>query len=163
RADVLDRIVSTVDNDETRYLIQGAFPRRVFHAATSGEHVAAAVLDFTDGACLGCLFPRPQISQARLIADETGIAVDRVERVLAENGSVTTEMLQPIGARLGVEVEGLAHLVGRSLREVYARELCGRLPTTRAVGVPAPTIAYASGLAGLLLAAEVVKTANAQL
>ena len=66
-------------------------------------------------------------------------------------------------ARLGVEVEELRHLVGRSLREVYARELCGRLPTTRAVGVPAPTIAYASGLAGLLLAAEVVKTANAQL
>lgn len=150
-------LVSTVDNDEARYQVQATFPRSLLHAATGGERVSVGVLDFTHGACLGCLFPRPQRSQAELIASESGLDLKLVSEVLAEEGAVTAEMLAPIADTLGVAVDTLGHLVGRSLREVYARELCGRLPISAQPGAPAATIAYASGLAGALLAAELVK------
>jgi molybdopterin/thiamine biosynthesis adenylyltransferase len=161
--DVLDRVVTTVDNDATRYEIQGTFPRRLFHAATSAETVAVAVLDGVDGACLGCLFPPPHTSQAELIARETGLPLPLVESTLATNGPVTNEMLPAIASRLGVAASSLVSLLGRSLREVYARDLCGRLPVAPGTDTPAATIAYASGLAGTLLAAELVKHADPQL
>ena len=155
-------IVSTVDNDETRYEIQGAMPRRVAHAATSGESVSAAMLDFSDGACLGCLFPRAQISRAAQIARETGLPEATVATVLNEDGAIEAQMLVPIAQRLDVTTASLDALIGRRFREVYARELCGRLPISASrPDAPAATIAYASGLAGALLAAELIRQPDA--
>jgi molybdopterin/thiamine biosynthesis adenylyltransferase len=153
-------LVCTVDNDEARYQAQATFPRALFHAATGGEHVSVGVLDFADGACLGCLFPRPSRSHAELIAGESGLDLGLVAKVLDEEGPVSDEMLVPIAERLKVGVDTLQHLVGRSLREVYARELCGRLSMSTQLGGPTATIAYVSGLAGTLLAAELAKDSD---
>jgi molybdopterin/thiamine biosynthesis adenylyltransferase len=153
-------IVSTVDNNEARYEAQAAFPRVMLHGATGGENVAVAALDFTNGACLGCLFPRPQYSHAERIAEESGLDLSLVARVLADDAPVTYSMVEVIAPRLGVEPGDLAHLIGRNLREVYAKDLCGRLPTGLGAGAPVATIAYASGLAGVLLAAELLKISD---
>lgn len=150
-------LVSTVDNDEARYQAQATFPNTLLHGATGGENVAVAALDFTRGACVGCLFPRGQRSQAELIAEETGLDLALVTRALRDDETVTPSMFGIIAQRMSVQPETLKHLVGRTLREVYVRELCGRLPAGRGPDAPAATIAYASGLAGALLAAEVVK------
>src|SRR5207248_3075833 len=101
--------------------------------------------------------PRAQRSQAELIAEETGLDLALVTRALRDDETVTLSMLGIIARRMSVQPESLEHLVGRTVREVYVRELCGRLPAGRAPGAPAATIAYASGIAGALLAAEVVK------
>jgi len=159
----IDTLVSTVDNNEARYQAQASFPRTLYHAATQAEHVSVGVFDFRRGACLGCLFPRGSRTQAQLIAEETGLDPTEVATVLAADGVLSAPMLEPIARRLGVARSTLEPLIGRNLREVYARELCGRLPIGATPGAPVATIAYASGLAGALLAAELVRDADPRL
>jgi molybdopterin/thiamine biosynthesis adenylyltransferase len=152
-------VLSTVDNNEARYQIQGTFPPRVLHAATSQEHVAVAVLDPVDGACLGCLFPRPARSQAELVALETGIPVNEVTAALQAGGVFTEEMVSQTASKLGIDESQLVGFVGQDFRRVYATEICGRLSstTTDPGGGVAPTVSYVSALAGILLAAEFAK------
>jgi len=157
---VLPIAISTVDNNEARYELQGTFPSLIFHGATSQEHLSAAALDPTNGACLGCLFPRRSVSSGQAISDETGIPVHLVEDALGPAGVMTREMLEPIAFRMGLPAEALHHLANRNFREVYATEICGRLTAPGIEPTAAPTVAYASGLAGLLLTAEMAKNST---
>jgi hypothetical protein len=152
--------ISTVDNNDARYQLQGHFPGRIFHAATSQENLSVAILDPAEGACLGCLFPRRTVSPSQAISDETGIPVLLVHQALGPSGMITREMLKPVALRMGLPEEALEHLIGRNFREVYAREICGRLTAAGIEPVVAPTVAYASGLAGAFLTAELVKNST---
>jgi molybdopterin/thiamine biosynthesis adenylyltransferase len=152
--------ISTVDNNNARYQIQGAFPRSVLHGATSQEIISAAVLDPLHGACLGCLFPQQQQSPAAEISQLTGIPEPLVAEALAQNGVISEEMLPPLAERLGVPTPDLAALIGRDFREAYAREICGRLGGFAAAPTIAPTVAYVSALAGCFLISELVKLSS---
>jgi len=154
--------ISTVDNDNARYQIQGTFPRSVLHGATSQEVISVAVLDPLHGACLGCLFPQHQQSPAAEISQQTGIPLDLVTDALAQNGAITENMLPPLAERLGVTPTLLAPLVGRDFREAYAREICGRLGGLVGTPTPAPTVAYVSALAGCFVTAELVKLSSSR-
>jgi molybdopterin/thiamine biosynthesis adenylyltransferase len=158
-----DVIVSTVDNDDARYQVQGSLPRLLLHGATTREVAAVAALDIAQGACLGCLFPRPTRSPAETIAAETGLQSATVAELLEGDGALTAEHLPPIAARLGVNIDSLHSLVGLPFRVAYARELCGRLRVGFQPNAPAPTVAYVSGLAGTLLAAELAKLSDPRL
>jgi molybdopterin/thiamine biosynthesis adenylyltransferase len=160
RADV---VISTVDNDEARYQVQGSLPRWVLHAATERERLSAAVLDIARDACLGCLFPRREQDLAQTIAEQTGIRLADVTFALETDGVATEAMIAPLAERLGENPSELRHMIGRNFREVYAREICGRLGPSLSPSSPAPTIAYVSGFAGVLLAAELAKISSSQL
>jgi hypothetical protein len=153
-------LLSTVDNDAARYQIQSTFPKLILHAATSQEHLAVGVLDALDGACLGCLFPRPRQSPADVIAEETGIPIDLVVQGLDNDGRFTAEMVAPTASKLGIAVSELEGIVGRDFRQVYATEICGRLGSRGPSGQVAPTVSYVSSLAGIILAAEFAKLSN---
>jgi hypothetical protein len=157
KGSVLDLIVSTVDNDQARYEIQGSLPQLVLHAATSNELVSTGVLDIADGACLACLFLRRGTDVAEQVSTETGIPIEDIVLALQSGGQVTESMLQPLAERLGTPIESIRSLVGRDFRVAYAQEICGRLRVPLHPDLPAPTIAYVSTFAGVLLAAELVK------
>jgi molybdopterin/thiamine biosynthesis adenylyltransferase len=153
-------VVSTVDNDMARYEIQGSFPRRLLHGATSQEKISVATIDALNGACLACLFPQRQQSPAAEISRQTGIPQELVADALATHGVVTDEMLRPLAERMGISPSELEPLVGIEFREAYAREICGRLGLTTDEATPTPTVAYVSALAGCLLAAEIVRAGS---
>jgi molybdopterin/thiamine biosynthesis adenylyltransferase len=153
-------VLSTVDNDDARYQIQGCFPRLVIHGATSQEHLAVAVLDASDGACLGCLFPRPQRSPVEVIAEETGVPSQLIAAALEPGGVFITEMVVPMAKRFKVDPSELKRFVGHDFRHVYAIEICGRLGSQHPASVGAPTVAYVSALTGILVAAELTKLSS---
>lgn len=160
---VADAVVSTVDNNDARYQIQGSFPRYLLHGATSQEIFSVASLDPLEGACLGCLFPQRARPPAIDISEQTGIPAERVAEVLETDGVIMEDMLPPLAARLRTGIETLSPLLGRSFREVYAKEICGRLGGGLGDASPSPTVAYVSALSGLLLLGELVKISSATL
>jgi molybdopterin/thiamine biosynthesis adenylyltransferase len=154
-------VLSTVDNDEARYQIQGSFPPLVIHGATSQEHLAVAVLDASNGACLGCLFPRRERSPVEVIAEETGLTSNVIGIALEPGGVFTAEMIGPMAKKFGVDAADLERFVGEDFRQVYATEICGRLGSPSPVGGGAATVAYVSTLAGILVAAQFAKQSHA--
>jgi hypothetical protein len=64
--------------------------------------------------------------------------------------------------RFGVDAADLQRLVGEDFRRVYAMEICGRLGASSPVSGGAPTVAYVSVLAGILVAAEFAKISDAR-
>jgi len=153
-------VLSTVDNDEARYQIQGSFPPLVIHGATSQEHLAVAVLDVSEGACLGCLFPRPERSPIDVVAEETGIPSSLIGAALEPGGVFTADMIAPMVRKFGVDAPDLERFVGEDFRQVYATEICGRLGSPSPVRGGAPTVAYVSTLAGILVAAQFAKLSD---
>ena len=158
-----DILLSTVDNNDARYQIQGSFPRQIVHGATERERLSIAVLDAVNTPCLGCLFPRRDRSPAEDIAHQTGIPFADIVSALDNDGVVTADMVVHLAEQMSVKPSELHHLIGRNFREAYATEICGRLGAPLSDSIPAPTASYVSALAGTLVVAELLKVGNAEL
>lgn len=162
RKQKLELVVSTVDESPPRFAIQSDLPRILLHGAT-GEHICTISRhDFLNGACLGCLFFEKTDSLSMRLSNETGLDVQRVEALLSD-AVVTVEDVTQIIAKTGLQVERLNAFVGKSFLELYAKEVCGMVTTQIGEEEIAASGSFISGLAGTLLAGELLKEREAGL
>jgi len=159
----LPLVISTVDNDQAREHIQSDLPREVLHGATHEQTFVISRHDFIHGACLGCLFFRKPKSYSEQIADETGIALGVVERVLETNGPFSAEHLATMVEKRGVVISKYSDSIGRPFKDVYAKEICGTLTINVNNKVEAATTSFVSVMPGILLTAEILKQAIPEL
>jgi hypothetical protein len=153
----LPLVVSTVDNNQAREHIQSDLPREILHGATHEQTFVISRHDFINGACLGCLFFRKPKTYSEQIADETGILLPEVERVLEAGGPFTVEHLMSMVERRGVLKDKYLKSIGRPFKEVYAREICGTLTVQVGDRSEAATASFVSSMPGILLMGEILK------
>jgi hypothetical protein len=87
--------------------------------------------------------------------------VDVVRPMLHNGAPVSVELMREIAGRLTVPVEPLLPFVGQPLRSLYQGAICGGVVFelrggSRALRVEVP-MAFQSAMAGIMLAAEIVK------
>jgi hypothetical protein len=166
----LDTVTICVDNVQDRVLVQGALPKKLFNAWTQQENLGVSRhTDFIAAPCLCCLyFPtsiKKSISQE--IADALNISEhERVIRTyLANHALVDQSLLTMICDRNNIPYEELIPFLGKPVQSFYAEVICGgvlmRLNPDIAgqfsTSMQVPT-AFESAFAGVLLAAEVIKS-----
>lgn len=154
--------VATVDNNNARIQIQSDLPRILFHGAT-GDNVGTIFrCNFLDDACLGCLFFEDQEPLSLTISRSTGLSLGEVEDILRKRTSLTTSHIERIQARTYLGSR-LSDLVGHSLEELYAREICGVMHINAGQKEIAGTVSFVSAIPGILLAGEILKTSIPEL
>jgi hypothetical protein len=160
-------LVSAVDNNRVRHVMQEALPNVIIEGSTSATTATVSVHTGVDQrTCLVCRHPDQASGLERVrpltleeAAAATGLRVDVVSTGLTDGGSAVTDALLQ-------QVRGSNPLAARVLeRERDAgADLCGALGTlreelgTREVPQEA-SVPFVSGFAGVQAAAEVVKLA----
>lgn len=167
----LDRVAVALDTARDRVAVQGALPRWIVNAWTQEGDLGVSRHGFADGKpCLACLYlPAGSVKdEDDRIAEELGIpeAQPEVRRMLQTSEPVTEVFVERIAAALGVPPEPLQPFAGQPLRSFYQHALCGgvvfRLTDgSRPVGATVP-MAFQSALAGVMLAADLVKHARGE-
>ncbi|MGD9929330.1 MAG: E2 ligase fold family C protein [Mangrovibacterium sp.] len=163
-----------IDNANDRIGIQSSLPQVIFNAFTEDGVIGISRhLDFINEPCLACSYIPTSKKKNRTeeIAEECGIPdkVDLVKDYYNYNAAVnevipnyTVSLLQEIANRKGIPSEKLEQYNGKKLDEFYSDFICGGTILTlsnaddKITEVDAP-LAFQSALAGVLLAAELVK------
>ena len=159
-------LLSPVDSEEGRRELAKMLPRRIINAATGGTTVTLSTHGFGDGkACLHCLY-MPDLNRAspeEIMAKDMGLPSEKVKELLRTNGPVGAELLVQIEKNRGVEPGTWARAAELSIGSFYVKAVCGdatlRLPTANVI---AP-LSFISSSAGILLAAELIKTGHPEL
>jgi hypothetical protein len=153
--------LSTVDNRDdnaARRALQSDLPRLIFHGATGQAKLTVARLGFLDGACLGCLFPdSAQPSVISEVARVLGIDSLEAEKLLVPDRTFNQHDLELLAARTNISQDKLAAYLGWPFSQVYEREICGALSVLSPRGEIQAAVPFVSAMAGLLVAAELVK------
>ena len=156
-------LLSPVDSEEGRRALAKMLPRRVINAATGGTTVTVSTHGFADGrACLHCLYvPQPNRASAEeTMAADMGLPTERILELVETNAPLDTELAGEIERNRGVEPGTWTSHVGSPIGSFYAKAVCGDasvvLPTASVI---AP-LSFISASAGILLAAELVKTGH---
>lgn len=164
-----DRVVVALDTAKDRLAVQGTLPRRILNAWTGPDDLGVSRHGFADGkACLACLYlPSGKVEDEDVrVARELGIpeAFMQVRILLATGAPVDGAFVATVAERLGVPFDALQPFEGQPLRTFYGQALCGGVVfrfTGGARGDQATVpMAFQSALAGIMLAAELVKDAG---
>lgn len=150
----LDTLIVGVDSRRARRALQNEFPREVFDASTTDirEIVLHHNIQPTQMACMGCIYEPDQeeLSREQHIAEHLSVSIDdvRSERISAACARIIAGRFPQLSA---LELEGTAY-------DTLFKRLCaqGALQTQEGRRLVAP-FAFASVLAGTLLALEVVR------
>ena len=161
-----DVLLLALDSATDRRAAQASLPRRIANAWTQPGDLGVSVHNFTNGACVNCLYQPngQQSSEDVIIAESFGVS-DRlmeVRELLHTRGGATRSLLEAIAAARGVALKKLLPFEGRSLRDLYSEGFCGgAVIALDEIGVPADDVhvplAHQSALAGVLLAAAAVR------
>jgi molybdopterin/thiamine biosynthesis adenylyltransferase len=166
----LDRVVVALDSAKDRLAVQGSLPRRILNAWTAPDDLGVSRHGFADGkACLACLYlPAGKVEDEDVrVARELGVpeAFMQVRSLLATGAPVDAAFIATVAERQGVPFDALLPFVGQPLRTFYGRAMCGGVVfrlTGGAKGDRATVpMAFQSALAGIMLAAELVKDVSA--
>lgn len=156
-------LVTPLDSEEGRRRVAGTLPKRVLNAATAHTKVTISRHGFGDGkACLHCLYlERPeQLSMEQRLARELGLAVQEVKDHLGDNQPVSQALAERIARHRGLRMEDVQPLVGGHLQSFYQRAVCGQASIQTVAGTVVSPLSFISAAAGILLAAELVKTST---
>ncbi|TCN17986.1 E2 ligase fold family C protein [Sinorhizobium americanum] len=163
---VFDRVGVALDTAADRLAVQGALPRWIANAWTQEHDLGISRHGFGDGqACLCCMYMPSGKSrdEHELIAEEFGIPEEheQVKTLLQTNAGVPNDFVVRVATAMAVPFESLAPFVGQPLRSFYQQAICGGLvfrlsDGSRQVRTVVP-MAFQSALAGIMLAAELVK------
>ncbi|MCY3923333.1 MAG: ThiF family adenylyltransferase, partial [Chloroflexi bacterium] len=166
RAARVDLLLTPVDSEQGRRALARTLPRRIINAATGGTTVTLSTHGFADGkACLHCLYlvEPNQRTPEQIIADDTGLSVDFVRRLVETNEPVGAAVVAQIERHRGEAPGAWSGHIGSSIHSFYAKAVCGdakiQLPTGNVIA-PLPFI---SAAAGILLAAELAKMSHMDL
>lgn len=158
-------VLSTVDNNAARHVIQEALPACIIEGATNGTHVSISRHTAVDGhACLICLHPDRSAGLPRTIPLDVASTANHLR---VDERTISSSEWR--GDR-GISNELLAHLdaVAPDIAEVFAiakaagQDLCGALGEFRyrfglQVAPREPALPFVSAFAGFMAAATTVR------
>ena len=162
-----ERVLVALDSARDRRAVQGSLPRWIANAWTQVGDLGVSSHSFLgQDACLACLYLPTQKSKSedQIIAE--GLKVpqfrDQIRLRLGSGQATGKEICDAVATAWGIPAETLEPYVGRLIRELWVKGICGGgiIPlgeaghTPRELQVP---LAFQSALAGMLLAAETVR------
>lgn len=161
-------ICVSVDNVDSRRTAQALLPKLVINGWTGGEALGASWHIFDNhSACLACLYqPRGRgPSATEQAASALGLAPDRAAILWVTRQSLSEDDLRSAAGSLGVPRESLDPWKGKSLADLYTDVVCGAAPIdVLGVGkLEVVPLAHQSVMAGVLMAAELVKRTDERL
>ena len=163
---LVDLLLSPIDTEEGRRSLARMLPRRVINAATGGTTLTVSTHGFADGkACLHCLYllEPNEASREDIMAADMGLSVDRVRSLVETNAPVDAELVAQIERARGKVPGTWASYVGLPIDSVYGKAVCGDAEIrTATTNVTAP-LSFISAAAGILLAAELIKSGHPDL
>jgi molybdopterin/thiamine biosynthesis adenylyltransferase len=165
---MFERVAVALDNAPDRIAVQSALPKWIVNAWTQEIDLGVSRHGFDDDrACLACLYlPHGRIKdEDEKMAEELRMpeARQEIRTLLQTNKSVDAGFVERVAKNFDIPSEALLEFVGQSVRSFHQRAICGgtvmRLTDgaqpVRAV-VP---MSFQSALAGIMLAADLVKHA----
>lgn len=163
---VFDVIAVSVDNADDRVACQAVLPRVVLNAWTgdNGQLGASRHWFDSDQACLACLYLSTSQQKSRLdqLTELTGLEKLKIIELITHQTPLDDTILQEIFENKGYPIEALGVFKGLTIEQFYSKAVCGGIllnfinqNETEAL-VP---LAHQSVLAGVFLAADVVKEA----
>ncbi len=160
--------VISIDNIDGRRAAQALLPRLIINGWTGEQALGASWHVFSrEVACLACLYhPHGQgVSAIEQAAKALGLPHDRAALLWVTRQPLSSTDLKMIAHALGVEESVLGPWRKKSLGEIYTDVVCGAVPLdVHGVGkIETIPLAHQSALAGILMAAELVKRSNAEL
>lgn len=154
----IDTLISAVDKRVTRYNMQSDIPKLILDAATTESIIDLARIEFTKGACLGCLYKIKPEDNFILInmSKYLGLDLARVKYLFESSRGLNKEDIEVISKKLDKE---LSSSIDSPIDTLYAREYCGsgKLTDKETGEVVIAPISFISVLAGVFLAGELVK------
>ena len=161
-------LVISVDNVDARRAAQALLPKIVINGWTGEQALGASWHVFSrDVACLACLYhPKGMgLSAIDQAAKALGIPVERAAHLWVAKHPLSSDDLKMVSHALGVSEHELAPWRHKSLGDIYTDVVCGAVPlnvngVTRVEMVP---LAHQSALAGILMAAELIKRSHPKL
>jgi ThiF family len=158
----------SVDNVATRRAVQALLPRLAINGWTGDEALGASWHVFSrEAACLACLYqPHGEgLSQTEQAARALGLPSERAALLWVTRIPLSDEDIATAAKKLGVSREALSAWRGKSLGDLYTDVVCGAVPISLPVANRVETVplAHQSALAGILMAAELVKRTDPKL
>lgn len=157
---VVPVVVTTPDSADARRHVALKLPRIAINGFAERFDIGFGTYVVAHGPCLGCRYPldHAAISEVAVLHAEMGLDPRRIRELLDSVAPLTEADLTVIQARLGLDEDTRANLVGKPIRSVR-EHLCavGRVtaPATNAeVDVP---LGFVSGFCGVAVAAELVR------
>ena len=163
-------VLVALDSAADRRSVQAALPEWIANAWTQPGDLGLSIHGRFDGtgACLSCLYlPSEQVpNEDELVARALGVPhlVADIRTLLYTGGGVTRQLLEAVAAGRQCPLDVVLAYEGRSVRQLYVEGVCGGgiIPLGTA-GMPRQELhvplAHQSALAGVLLAAALVRRA----
>lgn len=155
---VARRIVATVDSPEGRWDVQRSRADETLEAGVALGTLYAVLRVVDGGWCLECKHPSDPEVTWRKRARRWGTSVADVKRRYVARSCVTREDVEQLARVQNRSVASLAELEGVPFDEVPALTECGEGPLSLRVPSQAPVLPFATTAAGVVLAAELVKS-----
>ena len=158
----LPTICVSVDNIEGRRTAQALLPRLVVNGWTGVSRLGASWHRFVgDSACLGCLYhpTGTRLSQTEMVSKALGLPHDVLAKMWVTEKPLECDEVKIIEAHLKLSEGLLSEWIGKRVQDVYSSVICGQVEVDlpgldKVATVP---LAHQSVLAGILMAAELVK------
>ncbi|MBT1517555.1 hypothetical protein KIP88_45610, partial [Bradyrhizobium sp. SRL28] len=160
-------VAVALDNAPDRIAVQGVLPKWIVNAWTQEIDLGVSRHGFDDGrACLACL-PHGKIKdEDEKIAEELRIteAKQEIRALLQTNRPLDAGFLERVAKAFDIPSESLQEFVGQSIRSFHQRAICGGVVMRLTDGAqPVKAVvpmSFQSALAGIMLAADLVKHAS---
>ncbi|TFV57745.1 hypothetical protein E4P41_13885 [Geodermatophilus sp. DF01-2] len=161
----LPLVLTAVDSRQARTAVQDCLPLDVVNAACHPDEITVSGHRTGTGPCLCCLHMEQVMdtttTRARLLERATGLNGRMILHYLTADIPLEADVLRQIERHRGLPPESLSQYENATLEDLRAGEL---LYGATAVGTPTGTVAvaapYVTALAGVLLAAEALKSAT---
>lgn len=159
-------VLVSVDSAAARREVQATLPGWVANGWTQTGDLGVSEHDFLEGACLSCLYLPVGRSknEDEIVATALGIPelTDQVRDLLYRGIPAPSDLLDLVATRLGIDGQAMASFQDRSVRDLYVSGICGGALVKLGGGsdpIHVP-LAHQSALAGVLLAARLVRRAS---
>ena len=162
-----ERVLVALDSAHDRRAVQGSLPRWIVNGWTQVGDLGVSSHSFLgEDACLACLYLPAQKSQNEDQIISEGLKVpefqERVRFLLGSGQGTDRDLCEAIASAWNVPAKTLDPYVDRPIRELWVEGVCGGgiIPLGEAGQAPRELqvpLAFQSGLAGVLLAAEAVR------
>ena len=162
-----ERVLVALDSAHDRRAVQGSLPRWIVNGWTQVGDLGVSSHSFLgQDACLACLYLPAQKSQNEDQIISEGLKVpefqERVRFLLGSGQGTDRALCEAIASAWNVPAKTLDPYVDRPIRELWVEGVCGGgiIPLGEAGQAPRELqvpLAFQSGLAGVLLAAEAIR------
>lgn len=161
-----DNAIVAVDSAAARREVQSTLPHWIGNAWTQTGDLGVSEHNFLNGACLACLYlpTTTSTNEDEIVATALGVQEhkDQIRDLLYRGLPAPPALLTVIAERLGIEDDDLSSFEDRPVRDLYVDGICGGalVPVgTGTANIHVP-LAHQSALAGVLLAAHIVRRAS---